>query len=119
MRRWSEFRPSCCFCAVFIYASPSFAAWGEGDPLDPGTLLRTTGGKPRAAIVYLAHLSDEERQFVVTLVLSKLVTWMPKQAWAAGAASAMETKSAIAVRCDMIGPPWFVPEDRLDAPGSL
>ena len=32
-----------------------------------------------AAIVYLAHLSEEERQFVVTLVLSKLVTWMRGQ----------------------------------------
>jgi hypothetical protein len=27
----------------------------------------------------VAHLSDEERQFVVTLVLSKLVTWMRRQ----------------------------------------
>ncbi len=63
-----------------LVASPSFAAWGEGEPLDPGALLRTPDGKPRAAIVYLAHLSDEERQFVVTLVLSKLVTWMRGQA---------------------------------------
>ncbi len=62
-----------------LVASPSFAAWGEGDPLDPAALLRTPDGKPRAAIVYLAHLSDEERQFVVTLVLSKLVTWMRGQ----------------------------------------
>ena len=43
------------------------------------SLLCTPEGKPRAAIVYLAHLSDEERQFVVTLVLSKLVTWMRGQ----------------------------------------
>ncbi|HKE78814.1 MAG TPA: hypothetical protein VKB54_05870, partial [Solirubrobacteraceae bacterium] len=62
-----------------LLASPSFAAWGEGEPLDPGGLLRTSDGKPRAAIVYLAHLSEEERQFVVTLVLSKLVTWMRGQ----------------------------------------
>jgi uncharacterized protein DUF87 len=62
-----------------LVASPSFAAWGHGEPLDVGTLLRTPDGKPRAAIVYLAHLSDEERQFVVTLVLSKLVTWMRGQ----------------------------------------
>jgi hypothetical protein len=41
--------------------------------------LRTPDGKPRGAIVYLAHLSEEERQFVVTLVLSKLVTWMRGQ----------------------------------------
>ena len=52
---------------------------GEGQALDPATLLRTAEGKPRAAIVYLAHLSDAERQFVVTLVLSKLVTWMRGQ----------------------------------------
>ncbi len=62
-----------------LVASPSFAAWGEGQPLHPATLLRTADGKPRAAIVYLAHLSDSERQFVVTLVLSKLVTWMRGQ----------------------------------------
>jgi Helicase HerA, central domain len=62
-----------------LVAAPSFAAWGEGQPLDPATLLRTPEGKPRCAIVYLAHLSDQERQFVVTLVLSKLVTWMRGQ----------------------------------------
>lgn len=59
-----------------LVASPSFAAWGEGAPLDPAALLGGDGEKPRAAIVYLAHLSEDERQFVVTLILSKLVTWM-------------------------------------------
>ena len=58
-----------------LVASPSFAAWGEGAALEPAELLGSPG-KPRAAIVYLAHLSDEERQFVVTLVLAKVVTWM-------------------------------------------
>jgi hypothetical protein len=62
-----------------LVAAPSFAAWGEGAPLDPQTLLFTQEGKPRAAIVYLAHLSDEERMFVSTLVFSKLVTWMRGQ----------------------------------------
>jgi Helicase HerA, central domain len=62
-----------------LVASPAFAAWSAGRPLDPATLLRTPEGKPRCAIVYLAHLSDQERQFVVTLVLSKLVTWMRGQ----------------------------------------
>ncbi len=62
-----------------LVASPAFAAWGAGQPLDPATLLRTPEGKPRCAIVYVAHLSDQERQFVVTLVLSKLVTWMRGQ----------------------------------------
>jgi hypothetical protein len=59
-----------------LVASPSFAAWGEGAELDPGELLGGASGKPRAAIVYLAHLSEEERQFVVTLILAKVVTWM-------------------------------------------
>ncbi len=63
-----------------LIASPAFAAWGEGVPLDPQTLLFTPDGKPRAAIVYLAHLSDEERMFAATLVFSKLVTWMRGQA---------------------------------------
>jgi hypothetical protein len=62
-----------------LVASPSFAAWGQGDPLDPQTMLFTADGKPRCAVVYLAHLSEEERQFVVTLVFSKLVTWMRGQ----------------------------------------
>jgi Helicase HerA, central domain len=62
-----------------LVASPAFAAWSEGQPLDPATLLRSPDGNPRCAIVYLAHLSDQERQFVVTLVLSKLVTWMRGQ----------------------------------------
>ena len=63
-----------------LIASPAFAAWGEGASLDPQSLLFTTEGKPRAAIVYLAHLSDEERMFVTTLVFAKLVTWMRGQA---------------------------------------
>ncbi len=59
-----------------LVASPSFAAWGEGAALDPAELLGGAPGRPRAAIVYLAHLSEQERQFVVTLILAKVVTWM-------------------------------------------
>ncbi len=58
-----------------LMASPSFASWTQGPALDIDTMLNG-GGKPNAAIISLAHLSDEERQFVVTLVLSKVVTWM-------------------------------------------
>ena len=42
-------------------------------------MLRTADGRPRCAIVTTAHLGDQERQFVTTLVLGKLVTWMRKQ----------------------------------------
>jgi hypothetical protein len=62
-----------------LLASPSFAAWGMGQPLDVQSLLYTSDGKGRCAIVATAHLSDEERQFVTSLVLSKLVTWMRRQ----------------------------------------
>ncbi len=61
-----------------LLASPSFASWLEGSPLDIADML-TGGDRARAAIVYLSHLSDTERQFVVTLLLSKLVTWFRSQ----------------------------------------
>ncbi len=62
-----------------LVASPSFASWIEGRPLDIESMLYK-GDSPRVSVIYLSHLSDDERQFVVTLVLSKLVTWMRKQA---------------------------------------
>lgn len=61
-----------------LLASPSFAAWAEGVPLDMDALLSTENGAA-CSVIYLAHLSEEERQFVVTLLLSKLVTWMRGQ----------------------------------------
>jgi Helicase HerA, central domain len=57
-----------------LLASPTFASWMDGIPLDIETLIGGEGTK--AAIVYLAHLSDEERQFLVTLLLGKAVTWI-------------------------------------------
>ena len=62
-----------------LLASPAFAGWGSGQPLDIQTLLYTPDGKGRCAIITTAHLSDEERQFVTSLILSKLVTWMRRQ----------------------------------------
>ncbi len=62
-----------------LLASPSFAAWMTGAPLVIESMLHTADGKPRCAIVSTAHLSDEERQFATTLVLSKLITWMRSQ----------------------------------------
>ena len=61
-----------------LLASPSFAAWLEGVPLDIDEML-TGGDRTKCAIVYLTHLSDTERLFVVTLLLSKLVTWFRGQ----------------------------------------
>ena len=62
-----------------ILASPGFASWLEGDPLEIGNLLYTPAGKPRLSILSIAHLSDAERMFFVTLVLNQLLGWMRRQ----------------------------------------
>jgi hypothetical protein len=62
-----------------LLASPSFGTWLTGDPIDIERMLRTPDGRPRCAIVTTAHLDDEQRQSVTSLVLSKLVTWMRRQ----------------------------------------
>ncbi len=62
-----------------LLASPSFAAWAGGAPLDISTMLWDGNGDPRAAVVALSHLEESERQFAVTLVLSKLISWMRTQ----------------------------------------
>jgi hypothetical protein len=62
-----------------LAASPTFAAWAEGEPLDAARLLYTEDGRPRISILSIAHLSDAERMFVVTLVLAELVSWMRAQ----------------------------------------
>lgn len=59
-----------------LMASPSFAEWMIGEPLDIGSLLRAPDGRPRASIIHLAHLSESERIFVITLLLTKFITWM-------------------------------------------
>ncbi|MGZ5382755.1 MAG: ATP-binding protein [Acidimicrobiia bacterium] len=62
-----------------LVASPSFSAWMEGPSVDIQSLLFSQDGKPRAAVVYLQHLGEKERQFIVTLLLSKMVTWLRRQ----------------------------------------
>ena len=62
-----------------LLASPSFATWLTGDPIDIDAMLRTPDGRPRCAIVTTAHLDDAQRQSVTSLVLAKLVTWMRRQ----------------------------------------
>jgi hypothetical protein len=62
-----------------ILAAPSFEAWREGEPLDVSRMLRSPDGRPRLSVVSIAHLSDEERLFVVALLLDKVKTWMRRQ----------------------------------------
>ena len=62
-----------------LLAAPGFDQWVEGEPLDPAHLLYTAEGKPRVAIFSIAHLSDSERLFFVSLLLNQIVSWMRGQ----------------------------------------
>ncbi|HBL30966.1 MAG TPA: ATP-binding protein, partial [Acidobacteria bacterium] len=59
-----------------LLGSPGFGAWMVGEPLDVGHLLYTPEGKPRIAILSIAHLSDRERMFFVSLLLEQSIGWM-------------------------------------------
>jgi len=62
-----------------LLASPGFADWMEGEPLDIGSLLYTSDARPRVSIISIAHLSDAERMFVVSLVLNQMLGWVRRQ----------------------------------------
>ena len=63
-----------------LLASPSFANWLQGEPLDIKRMLHNEDGKPCVSIISIAHLSDEERMFFVTIVLNEMISWMRTQA---------------------------------------
>lgn len=62
-----------------LLASPSFASWLEGEPLDIAKMLYTPEGKPRLAIVSIAHLDDAQRMFLVTILLNEILAWIRTQ----------------------------------------
>ncbi len=62
-----------------LLASPGFRYWLEGEPLDIGQMLYSPQGKPRVAIFSLAHLSDPERMFFVSLLLNQVLGWTRSQ----------------------------------------
>ncbi len=62
-----------------LLASPGFEAWTSGPPLDIGSLLWTKEGKPRIAVLSIAHLGDAERMFFVSLLLGQILSWVRSQ----------------------------------------
>ncbi len=62
-----------------ILAAPTFQTWIQGVPLDIQRLLYAPDGRPRHSVFYLAHLSDQERMFFVTLFFSAVEAWMRTQ----------------------------------------
>jgi len=66
-----------------LLAAPSFQSWLEGDPLDIQDLLYTGEGKPRVSIFSIAHLSESERMFFVSLLLNEILGWVRAQSGSA------------------------------------
>ena len=62
-----------------LFASPTFAAWSQGPALDVESMLYDRHGKPKLTVLSIAHLSEHERHFFVTLLLSEVVSWVRKQ----------------------------------------
>ena len=58
-----------------LLAAPGFAPWMQGESLDIDNILYTSAGKPRISIFSIAHLSDAERMFFVSLLLNEVLSW--------------------------------------------
>jgi hypothetical protein len=59
-----------------LLASPTFASWREGAPLDVASWLTPRKGKTPAVIVSVAHLDDDERALVLGMLLEEVLTWV-------------------------------------------
>ncbi|WP_433937627.1 helicase HerA-like domain-containing protein [Sorangium cellulosum] len=61
-----------------LLASPTFATWRKGAPLDVAGWLDqgAAGGKTPAVIVSVAHLEDDERLLVLGLLFEQLLSWV-------------------------------------------
>lgn len=62
-----------------LLAAPTFEAWTRGEPLDVQSMLYAPDGRARVAVVSIAHLSDAERTFFLSLLLSEVVAWTRSQ----------------------------------------
>ncbi|MCH9654640.1 MAG: ATP-binding protein [Planctomycetes bacterium] len=62
-----------------LLASPGFESWMQGEALNIGNLLMTKAGKPRISILSIAHLSESERMFFVTVLLNEVLAWVRSQ----------------------------------------
>ena len=62
-----------------LLASPTFSSWLAGEPLDIKSLLHSPQGKPRISVMSIAHLSESQRMFFVTILLNEVLSWMRTQ----------------------------------------
>ncbi|MEA3523382.1 MAG: DUF87 domain-containing protein, partial [Campylobacterota bacterium] len=62
-----------------VFANPSFSQWLEGVELNIDALLFDENAKAKVSIFSIAHLSDSERMFFVTMLLNRYIAWMRQQ----------------------------------------
>jgi len=62
-----------------VLSSVGFSTWISGEPLDISKMLYDKNGKAKISIFSIAHLSDNERMFFVTLLLNRFISWMRRQ----------------------------------------
>jgi len=62
-----------------VLAAPGFELWSTGDPLQAASLLFTPEGRPRIAIISIAHLDEPQRMLVVSLALNAVLQWTRRQ----------------------------------------
>ena len=62
-----------------VLAAPGFELWSTGEPLQADSLLFTPEGRPRIAIISIAHLDDAQRMLVVSLTLNAVLQWTRRQ----------------------------------------
>ena len=62
-----------------VLAAPGFELWSTGEPLQAGSLLFTPEGRPRIAIISIAHLDEPQRMLVVSIVLNAVLQWTRRQ----------------------------------------
>jgi hypothetical protein len=61
-----------------VLASPGFATWMAGEPMDLASMLYRAG-KPQQLIFHIAHLDDRQRMFFTTLLLEEVLGWVRRQ----------------------------------------
>jgi hypothetical protein len=62
-----------------VLATPGFDIWMKGEPVDLSTMLFDSTGRPRIAIVSVAHLDEGQRMMAVALLLNAAVQWTRRQ----------------------------------------
>jgi hypothetical protein len=75
----SKDRASLAMLLNNLLAAPTFRSWLEGEALDIEQMLFTREGKPRVTIFSIAHLTDAERMFFVSLLLNEILGWVRAQ----------------------------------------